>query len=97
MENSVVTQIRSVNGTKQFSHYTVTWTFGEAVRLLFINYPDTYRYSKCNAGERKMHVLELIERYKKIRVADVVDALDRYGFHDRVLVSNEIKHTMLQR
>ncbi len=38
-----------------------------------------------------MHDLELIRRYKKIRVADVVDALDRYGFHDRVLVSNEIK------
>jgi len=35
--------------------------------------------------------LELIRRYKKIRVADVVDALDRYGFHDRVLMSNEIK------
>jgi regulator of RNase E activity RraA len=35
--------------------------------------------------------LKLVERYKKIRVADVIDALDRYGFHDKVLVSNEIK------
>ena len=35
--------------------------------------------------------LKLVERYKKIRVADVIDALDRYGFHDRVLVSNVIK------
>ncbi len=33
----------------------------------------------------------MVERYKRIRVADVIDALDRYGFHDRVLVSNEIK------
>ena len=38
-----------------------------------------------------MHDLDIIKRYKKTRVADVVDALDRYGFHDRVLVSNEIK------
>lgn len=35
--------------------------------------------------------VELIERYKKLRVADVVDALDRFGFHDRVLVSSAIK------
>jgi 4-hydroxy-4-methyl-2-oxoglutarate aldolase len=35
--------------------------------------------------------LKLVDRYKKIRVADVIDALDRYGFHDKVLVSNEIK------
>jgi regulator of RNase E activity RraA len=33
----------------------------------------------------------MVERFKRIRVADVIDALDRYGFHDRVLVSNEIK------
>jgi 4-hydroxy-4-methyl-2-oxoglutarate aldolase len=33
----------------------------------------------------------MIKRFKDIRVADVVDALDRFGFHDRVLVSNEIK------
>jgi regulator of RNase E activity RraA len=38
-----------------------------------------------------MRDLEMIGRYRKIRVADVVDALDRYGFHDRVLVSNDIK------
>ena len=38
-----------------------------------------------------MSDVELIERYKKLRVADVVDALDRFGFHDRVLVSSEIK------
>ena len=30
------------------------------------------------------------ERYRKVRVADVVDALDRYGFHYRVLISSEI-------
>ena len=35
--------------------------------------------------------IELVERYKKVRVADVVDALDRFGFHDRVLISSEIK------
>jgi len=35
--------------------------------------------------------LEFVERYKKVRVADVVDALDRFGFHDKVLVSSEIK------
>lgn len=35
--------------------------------------------------------LKLVERFKRIRVADVIDALDRYGFHDKVLVSNEIK------
>jgi len=35
--------------------------------------------------------LEIVKQYREIRVADVVDALDRYGFHDRVLVSNEIK------
>lgn len=34
---------------------------------------------------------KLIERYGKVRVADVVDALDRYGFHDEVLVSSTIK------
>jgi regulator of RNase E activity RraA len=33
----------------------------------------------------------LIDRFKRIRVADVVDALDRYGLHNRVLISNEIK------
>jgi regulator of RNase E activity RraA len=33
----------------------------------------------------------MVERFKRIRVADVIDALDRYGFHDKVLVSNEIK------
>jgi len=38
-----------------------------------------------------MSTLELIERYRKVRVADVVDALDRFGFHDRVLISSEIK------
>jgi len=35
--------------------------------------------------------LELVERYRNVRVADVVDALDRFGFHDRVLISSEIK------
>ena len=38
-----------------------------------------------------MSTVELTESYKKVRVADVVDALDRFGFHDRVLVSSEIK------
>jgi 4-hydroxy-4-methyl-2-oxoglutarate aldolase len=40
---------------------------------------------------KRMHDLEIVGRYKKIRVADVVDSLDRFGYHDRVLVSNEIK------
>jgi len=35
--------------------------------------------------------LQMVERYKRIRVADVVDALDRYGFHDRLLISSEIR------
>lgn len=35
--------------------------------------------------------IKMVERYKGIRVADVIDALDRYGFHDRVLVSREIR------
>jgi len=39
----------------------------------------------------KMSELNLISRFKKVRVADVVDALDRYGFHDRTLVSSEIR------
>jgi len=34
--------------------------------------------------------LKLVERFKKVRVVDVVDALDRYGYHDRVLVSSDI-------
>ena len=38
-----------------------------------------------------MSELSLIGRFKKVRVADVVDALDRYGFHDRVLISSEIR------
>jgi len=42
-------------------------------------------------GDRSLSELELIERYKKVRVVDVIDALDRYGFHDNVLVSHEIK------
>jgi regulator of RNase E activity RraA len=61
------------------------------VRLLFVSEPNSDGKSKYDAGEQKMRDLEMIERYKKIRVADVVDALDRYGYHDRVLVSNEIK------
>jgi len=40
---------------------------------------------------KSLSILELIERYEKTRVADVVDALDRYGFHDEVLVSSEIR------
>jgi len=35
--------------------------------------------------------LEMVERYKKVRVADIVDALDRFGFHEKVLVSHEIR------
>lgn len=38
-----------------------------------------------------MSTLEIIERYGKVRVADVVDALDRFGFHDKVLISSEVK------
>ncbi len=35
--------------------------------------------------------LTLVERLKRVRVADVVDALDRYGYHDRILISREIR------
>jgi regulator of RNase E activity RraA len=35
--------------------------------------------------------LGLVERYRSVRVADVVDALDRYGFHGRLLISREIR------
>jgi len=38
-----------------------------------------------------LSILELVERYKKVRVADVVDSLDRFGFHDKILVSSAIK------
>jgi len=38
-----------------------------------------------------LSTIGLTESYKKVRVADVVDALDRFGFHDRVIVSSEIK------
>lgn len=38
-----------------------------------------------------MFDLSLVERYKSVRVADVVDALDRYGFHERLLVSRRIR------
>jgi|GEM_PF-3673754 len=35
--------------------------------------------------------LSLVERYRFVRVADVVDALDRYGFHERPVLSLEIR------
>ena len=35
--------------------------------------------------------LDLVRRYKSVRVADVIDALDRYGFHERLLVSQRIR------
>jgi hypothetical protein len=35
--------------------------------------------------------LGLVERYRSVRVADVVDALDRYGFYGRLLISREIR------
>ncbi len=35
--------------------------------------------------------LGLVERYRSVRVADVVDALDRYEFHERLLISREIR------
>ena len=38
-----------------------------------------------------MSNLELVDRYKKVRVADVVDSLDRFGFHNGILVSSEIR------
>jgi len=38
-----------------------------------------------------LSIFEPIERYRRVRVADVVDALDRFGYHDRVLVSSEIR------
>ncbi|MEM4871540.1 MAG: RraA family protein [Thermofilaceae archaeon] len=34
---------------------------------------------------------ELIARFRRLRVADVVDALDRYGYHDNLLISREIR------
>jgi regulator of RNase E activity RraA len=37
-----------------------------------------------------MFNLNLVERYKLVRVADVVDALDRFGIHEKILVSHEI-------
>lgn len=37
-----------------------------------------------------MFDLNLVERYKLVRVADVVDALDRFGIHENTLVSHEI-------
>lgn len=37
-----------------------------------------------------MFDLNLVERYKLVRVADVVDALDRFGIHENALVSHEI-------
>jgi 4-hydroxy-4-methyl-2-oxoglutarate aldolase len=33
-----------------------------------------------------LSTFELTERFGKVRVADVIDALDRYGFHDEVLI-----------
>ncbi|MEM3545748.1 MAG: RraA family protein [Candidatus Bathyarchaeia archaeon] len=38
-----------------------------------------------------MFDLSLVKRYKSVRVADVVDALDRYGFHEKLLVSRRIR------
>ncbi|MEM2092048.1 MAG: RraA family protein [Candidatus Bathyarchaeia archaeon] len=35
--------------------------------------------------------MDLVRRFRAVRVADVVDALDRYGFHEKTLVSSEIK------
>lgn len=32
-----------------------------------------------------------MEKFKLVRVADVIDALDRYGFHGNVLVSRDIR------
>ncbi|MEM2788875.1 MAG: RraA family protein [Candidatus Bathyarchaeia archaeon] len=34
---------------------------------------------------------DLISRFRSIRVADVVDALDRFGFHEKTLVSRDIR------
>jgi len=34
---------------------------------------------------------QLIARFEKVRVADVVDALDRFGYHGTTLVSREIR------
>ena len=38
-----------------------------------------------------MSILELVKGYKNARVADVVDSLDRFGFHNRILISSEIR------
>lgn len=32
-----------------------------------------------------------MKRYNSVRVADVVDSLDRFGFHNRILISSEIR------
>jgi len=34
---------------------------------------------------------QLIARFKRVRVADVVDALDRFGYHGSTLVSRDIR------
>lgn len=34
---------------------------------------------------------DLVARFKRVRVADVVDALDRFGYHSGLLVSREIR------
>ena len=34
---------------------------------------------------------QLIARFKRVRVADVVDALDQFGYHDSTLVSRDIR------
>jgi len=34
---------------------------------------------------------QLIARFEKVRVADVVDALDRFDYHGTTLVSREIR------
>lgn len=34
---------------------------------------------------------DLISRFRSVRVADVVDALDRFGFHEKTLVSRDIR------
>jgi len=35
--------------------------------------------------------IELIERYRKVRVADMVEGINQFGFPHKVLVSSEIR------
>ena len=50
-----------------------------------------YLYTIFLRRRLSMTDIDLVRRFRSVRVADVVDALDRYGFHEKTLVSSEIK------